>query len=204
MKNLRETATWIVLLALLAVSASAAVQVASKGLPDEKELEQSELRQWLLARDVTNVSPSKRRELARQLEADFRRGANWPVEVEMLYEDRFKRFEKNFKQLMRAWLLDKVDTWYATRAGSRNAYVDEQIDNILHWRVFFIDEQRGRRSWQLQEVLSQRGNREMREFWFAYFTPEEQQRIRPFLMAVAQLAPARAIHNAQSRWPGAD
>ena len=202
MRIFREIATWTALAVLVAITTGAAVRVVSRGLPDTELLKQSEIRQWLLARDVTNVAPSKRRELAQQLEIEFLRGRGWPIDYELLDEDRRKRLESNAASLMQAWLMEKVETWESLPTDQRETYAAEQVDRILRWRVLLSDQEHGLHALPLQEAMTARSKQMAREFWFQHFTPDEQRRLWAFLMAVINAAPERAMKNVQSRWPG--
>ncbi len=202
MRIFREIATWTALAVLVAITTGAAVRVVSRGLPDTELLKQSEIRQWLLARDVTNVAPAKRRELAQQLEVEFLRGRGWPIDYELLDEDRRKRLESNAASLMQAWLMEKVETWESLPTDQRETYAAEQVDRILHWRVLLSDQEHGLHALPLQEAMTARSKQMAREFWFQHFTPDEQRRLWAFLMAVINAAPERAMKNVQSRWPG--
>jgi len=201
---IRETLTWIVLVTTTAISVAACVQVARSSLPDEAALELSDLRQWLLARDLSKATQRQRREIVQELEANFSQGGDWPVELELLHDERLERFTDNVAVLMREWLLEKTETWESIDEQDRDAYVDEQIDAILRWRVVMAVDDLGAATSTLHEALGSKQDRDIRMAWMGYFTPEERQRIRPFLMAVFQRAPARAIQQMQSRWPGGD
>lgn len=132
--NLKNWLSAIALIGLLGITFLAAAQsVWQSGRGGQTSTQ--ELLAALSTADMARLPRSRRLQLARQLERDTAQGVDWLREAESQPLDARNRFLDNLGLLMRTALMAKVDRYFALPESERNAYLDEQVENVLRWPI---------------------------------------------------------------------
>lgn len=191
MSIVRRFLTIPILIGLVAVSVASTVQVLRQGLPDPEVAEQGDLIEWLSSREMMAEPREKKLRLARRMELDFQRGIDWQTDLARLDDDQWQQFRDNFNELMQIWFLDKVETYFAMPESQRDEYLDQEIVNLMSWRVIqdraSTASGNGRQMMQLDELVDQI------QQWLEWASPRERGRMMTFLQAVQDRLFTRAF-----------
>ena len=134
MRNSRGTLAWIMLIAVVAVSAVAVVRFRAWQLPAPKEADRAGLLRWIVIRDLSEEPPLVRGELARRFEEVFPAGLDWDTSSDRLDRSEIDRVRLNVSLLLEAWFLEQTERYSALAPANRLAHIDSVIDRITAWR----------------------------------------------------------------------
>lgn len=179
--NRRDALSALALVTLGGISLAAGAQAIWIEFSSRRTFDRAELVAWLTERDLALVPRAVRLRLARQFEQDFAAGHDWKLELSQLDDQRRERLANNYTELSQAWLLDKVDRYFAFQEPERTEYLDSQIDAISRWPIFEQGKfQRGKslRNVDLSRHLPRLQAR------FTRLRPDEQRRLQQFVGAV--------------------
>ncbi len=91
---------------------------------------------WLATRDLAAEPMSTRRELARRIARRLDRGFDLANGLTIVPgEAQREQLRANGRLLMEAWLYDRAEEYVDIEADAQPAFIDRQIDAVMHWGV---------------------------------------------------------------------
>lgn len=188
MHRVRGLLTFSVLVILSGISLAAMVHVARQGLPERAIVDRSEVRAWLVQRNVQEASGRTRERLVAHLENDFRTGFSWQEELLSMTPAEQQQFNENFNLLMEQWFMSKVDGYFAIEPPDRNRYLDREISSLMSWQaISAVDtsELNAPRQFDRRVQLGFFGELMQKiHQWRRDAEPERRKQISEFLLAV--------------------
>jgi hypothetical protein len=135
LRKFQRLLTVIIFVVLCGVSLTAAFETVFRQPHDRAQRDQAALRDWLLTANPAAEPESVLRDTARRAAAAFRQGFSWNAAMEGLSDDERARMVRNFQQVTRVWLLDRVDAWQARPKQRRTSSVDFDTRAVLDWNL---------------------------------------------------------------------
>jgi hypothetical protein len=131
MRRLKSFATCLVLSITVAISLTAAVQVARQPLPDEPAPPPLDFRAWMIDRDLSSETPQTRAQLARRFDRELRDDANFLSELRNLKPEQERLVRENVGQLLEPLFIEKVREYFRLPEEERESWLDREIDRLL-------------------------------------------------------------------------
>ena len=140
---------------LALVSAAAAVEVWRIGIPETTVDDPAILVRELASEAYLDREFEMKERLARRIELEFVRGADWQPAISQLSDEEWKRFDANFSDLTWIWINQKVHRYSRLRRdGEKRRYLEQQMARVRTWPLPRRKPRRdGRSAFDIQDQL---------------------------------------------------
>ena len=119
---------------LALVSAAAAVEVWRIGIPETTVDDPAILVRELASEAYPDREFEMKERLARRIELEFVRGADWQPAISQLSDEDWKRFSANYNDLTWIWINQKVHRYSRLRRdGEKRRYLEQQMARVRTW-----------------------------------------------------------------------
>lgn len=134
MRKVRRTIGAVAFGLLVLVSAAAAVEVWRIGIPETTVDDPALLVRELASESYPDREFELKERLARRIEIEFVRGADWQPAISQLSDAEWKRFDANFSDLTWIWINQKVYRFSRLkRDAEKRRYLEQQIARVRTW-----------------------------------------------------------------------
>jgi len=140
---------------LALISAAAAIAVWRIGIPETTVDDPAVLVSELASVAYPGRGPEMKERLARRIELEFVRGADWQPAISQLSDEEWKRFNANFNDLTWIWINQKVYRFSRLRRdGEKRRYLEQQMARVRTWPLPRRKPRReGRSTFDIQDQL---------------------------------------------------
>lgn len=119
---------------LALISAAAAIEVWRIGIPETTVDDPMVLVSELASVAYPGRGPEMKVRLARRIELEFVRGADWQPALSQLSDEEWKRFTANYNDLTWIWINEKVHRFSRLRRdGEKRRYLEQQMARVRTW-----------------------------------------------------------------------
>jgi hypothetical protein len=169
---------------LALISAAAAVEVWRVGIPETTIDDPGTLARELGSTAFPGRGPEMKLRLARRIEREFVRGADWQPTLAQMRASEWKRFNANYNDLTWLWLNEKVHRFSRLRReGERRRYLEQQMARVRTWPLPRRKPRSERSNFDPREQIDAIGLRVVGRI--KELPPEEQVRFAQFSQALA-------------------
>ncbi|MGE0537514.1 MAG: hypothetical protein AB7O68_21270 [Pirellulales bacterium] len=183
MRRFRKTVGAGVFGVLSLISGAAAVEVWRMGIPEIAIDDPAALAHELASPAFAGRGREMKLRLARRIEREFVRGADWQPALAEMKPDEWKRFTDNYNDLTWLWMNEKVQRFARLRREpEKRRYLEQQMARVRTWPLPRRKPRRDRSNFNPGEQIEAIGLRIVGRI--KDLPPEEQARYAQFSHAL--------------------